>query len=120
MVISHEIRDDVVVVKIELAELRAATAVPFKRSVTEVREGCDSVRVVLDMGGVSFIDSSGLGAFLSVLRYVTTKGGDLKLACLGESARKVIERVQLHKVIEVCKTVDEAIAAFAESEEEEN
>ncbi|MBN1436683.1 MAG: STAS domain-containing protein [Sedimentisphaerales bacterium] len=118
MVISHEIRDDVVVVKIELAELRAATTTRFKRSVIEVLERCGSVRVVLDMSGMSFIDSSGLGAFLSVLRYITTKGGDLKLACLGDEAEKVVKRVQLHKVIEVCKTVDEAVAAFAEGQED--
>ena len=61
---------------------------------------------------LEFVDSSGLGVFLSCMRKVTSADGNFKLAELNSTVRSLFELVRMHRVIEIYNTMDEAIAAF--------
>lgn len=60
-------------------------------------------RLVLDLSGVSFIDSSGLGVLVGVLKRVEELGDDagLELRGLTGPARKVFEITGLHEIFVV-------------------
>src|SRR5919201_6216887 len=52
-------------------------------------------RVVLDLEGIGFMDSSGLGAIISGLKAARQKGGDLRIARANEQVRLVLQLTSL-------------------------
>lgn len=69
-------------------------------------------RHVLDLSSVEFMDSSGLGVLLSVLRRVITDDGDLVLCGLSPQVRYLLELVRMHKIVDVYNDLGEALAAL--------
>jgi anti-sigma B factor antagonist len=101
---------DVAVTTVPVEELDASNAGEFKRDMTPVVDA--STKVVLDLSRLRFVDSSGLGAFISCLRKLNAKGGDLKLCGMSKQVRAVFELVRMHRVFDICATVEEAVRAF--------
>ena len=101
---------DVAVVSLPMEELDASNAADFKRDIAPLLEA--NTRTVLDLSRLRFLDSSGLGAFLSCLRRVNAKGGDLKLCGMSKQVRAVFELVRMHKVFAIFPTKEEAARAF--------
>ena len=85
---------------------------------------CDSLRahvtwllrdrraIVLDLGEVGFIDSSGLGTMVRALTSTRQAHGDLKLCNVPEFVRKVLEMSRLTTVFDSHESEEKAIAAF--------
>ena len=69
-------------------------------------------RLVVDLGQVSFIDSSGLGALISGLKSARQAGGDLRIANPGEQARVVLKLTRLDRVLHPYDSVEDALANF--------
>ncbi len=93
-------------------DLTAETADSFREQFIRWMQGATGVRnVVVDLGAVGFMDSSGLGILIALLKRVSERGGDLKIACLGKKVRLVFEITRAYKVFEILDTVDEAVAA---------
>ncbi|MDP2310202.1 MAG: STAS domain-containing protein [Pseudomonadota bacterium] len=69
-------------------------------------------RLVVDLHGVPFIDSSGLGALIGALKATRLAGGDLRIARPGEQVRYVLEISMLDRVLVCHKTVEEALARY--------
>jgi anti-sigma B factor antagonist len=69
-------------------------------------------RLVVDLGEVSFIDSSGLGALISGLKAARIAGGDLRIARPDKQARYILQVSTLERVLAPYATVEEAIAAY--------
>jgi anti-sigma B factor antagonist len=67
--------------------------------------------VVLDLSGVSFIDSSGLGALVRVASKARSKSGDIKLCGLQQQARKALEITNLLSVFETYDSIADAVMA---------
>lgn len=101
---------DVAVATVPGEDLDASNAADFKRAMAPVVEA--NTRVVIDLSGLRFVDSSGLGAFISFLRKLNAKGGDLKLCGLSKQVRAVFELVRMHRVFEILSTTEEAVRAF--------
>jgi anti-sigma B factor antagonist len=73
----------------------------------------DQPRVVLDMSGVRFVDSSGLGGLISCLRHVRGSRGDLKLCSMSDRVRELFELLRMHQVFNIVEPRDEAVRSFA-------
>jgi len=69
-------------------------------------------KLVFDLSGLKFVDSSGLGAILSCLRQLNSQGGDLKLCGVTRPVRTLFELVRMHKVFDICNSSEEAIRAY--------
>ena len=102
---------DVAVVTVPVDELDAGNTAEFKRDMAPVLEA--HAKVVLDLSRLRFIDSSGLGSFLSCLRKVNARGGDLKLCRMSKQVRTVIELVRMHRMLDIFGSSEEAVRAFA-------
>ena len=61
----------------------------------------DHSRVVLDMAGVKFVDSSGLGALISLLRQLNARHGDLVLCEMAQTVRALFELMRMHRVFKI-------------------
>jgi anti-anti-sigma factor len=69
-------------------------------------------KLVVDLGEVSFIDSSGLGALVGGLKAARQAGGDLRLARPGEQALVILELTTLDRVLCPFPTLAEALDGF--------
>lgn len=72
----------------------------------------DVKKIVLDLGKVKWINSSGLGALIAAMTSVKNKGGDMRLANVTEKVESVFMITQLIKVFKTYETVDRAVASF--------
>ena len=102
---------DVTIVVVPMEELDAGNSAEFKRDVAPVLEA--TTKLVFDLSRLRFVDSSGLGAFISCLRKLNAKGGDLKLFGLSRQVRAVFELVRMHRIFDIYGTKEEAVQAFA-------
>lgn len=75
--------------------------------VSALDDGCSDL--VVDLEGVEFIDSSGLGVLVSGLRRVKEHGGSMRLVCTRENILKIFRITGLDKVFPVFTNVGEAI-----------
>lgn len=69
-------------------------------------------KLVIELGRVSTIDSSGVGELVSAFTTVTNRGGKLKLVNLPPKVNDILQITQLITVFEVFDNEDEAIASF--------
>jgi anti-sigma B factor antagonist len=67
-------------------------------------------QVVVDLSGVDFLDSSGLGVLVGALKRLRTAGGDLGLVCTSEKLLKIFRITALDRVFALHETVDAATA----------
>jgi anti-sigma B factor antagonist len=74
--------------------------------------GMGSTKVVLDLTGVEFINSSGLGLLIGGATTLRNAGGALKIACASEKILALIKITKLGSVFETFDTVSAAAAAF--------
>jgi anti-sigma B factor antagonist len=100
----------VAVATILVEELDASNVGDFRRDIAPVLEA--HPRLVLDLSRLRFVDSSGLGAFISCLRKLNTAGGDLKLSGMSKPVRAVFELVRMHRVFDIFDTPEDAVRAF--------
>jgi anti-sigma B factor antagonist len=66
-------------------------------------------RLVVDLGAVDFIDSSGLGALIGGLKAARQQGGDLRIAAAGDQVRAVLKLTNLDRILSPYQTVEEAL-----------
>ena len=69
-------------------------------------------RLVIDLAGVEFIDSTGLGSLVSGLKATRVAGGDLRLARPAEQARTILKLTTLDRVLKPYATTEEALAGY--------
>ena len=67
-------------------------------------------KLIVDLSAVTFVDSSGLGALVGGLKTARAGGGDLRIACVPELTRVVLELTTLDRVLKPFPTVEEALA----------
>jgi anti-sigma B factor antagonist len=101
---------NVAVAAVPVEELDASNAGEFKHDIAPLLEV--HTQMVLDLSRLRFVDSSGLGAFISCLRKLNAKGGDLKLCGMSKQVRAVFELVRMHRVFDILATREEAVRAF--------
>ena len=93
--------------------LDIASAADAKRAFGEaIAEG--NPRLIVDLAGVSFIDSSGLSTLVSGLRTARQAGGDLRIAAAGSQPAALFALTSLDQVFRLYPSVDEATRSYEE------
>ena len=77
-----------------------------------IEDGTD--RLLVDLEGVDFIDSTGLGVLVGAVRRARAADGDVRLVCTNSRLRKVFDVTGLDEVFVIADTVDDAVAMAAE------
>lgn len=71
-----------------------------------------SRNILIDMNGVTTIDSSGIGELVSTYTSVKNRGGTLKLLRLPDKVSDILQITQLISVFETYDDEDEAVRSF--------
>ena len=70
-------------------------------------------KILLNLGDVSYIDSSGIGELVSGFTSVTNSGGQLKLLGLTKRVKDLLQITKLYTVFDVHEEESSAIRSFA-------
>ncbi|CAN5221533.1 hypothetical protein BH18ACT4_BH18ACT4_06720 [soil metagenome] len=90
-------------------EVDVATAPRLREQVLAlVADGYE--HIVIDLEGVEFLDSTGLGVLVGALKRVRTHGGELSLVCTRPRVLKVFEITGLTRVFAIHGSVASAVA----------
>jgi anti-sigma B factor antagonist len=73
----------------------------------------DQKKILLNLGDVSYIDSSGIGELVSAFTSVRNQGGELKLLNLTKKVHDLLQITKLYTVFDVKDDEAAAIAAFS-------
>lgn len=93
-----------------VGELDAFTVSQFRQALAEL---ASSEKLVIDMSGIPFVDSAGLGALIGGIRRTRELGGDVAVACDRPTLVRLLRTTGFDRIVTVAETVQDAIAALA-------
>jgi anti-sigma B factor antagonist len=68
--------------------------------------------VVVDLSGISYIDSSGVASLVESFQAARKGGQNLVLASVSDGALRVLKLARLNKVFTICDSVEDGLAAI--------
>jgi anti-sigma B factor antagonist len=97
-------------VRIDDARLTAAIAPDFKQRMADAVEAGHN-RLVLDLSRVTFIDSTGLGALVGVLKRIGNRG-DLAVCGLQPAVQQMFKLTRMDRVFRIFPDAETALASL--------
>jgi len=92
-----------------VGELDAFTVSQFRQTLAEL---ASSPQLLIDLSGVPFVDSAGLGALIGGIRRVRELGGEVAVACPRPTLTRLLRTTGFDRIVTVTATLDEAIATL--------
>jgi anti-sigma B factor antagonist len=94
-----------------VGELDAFTVSQFRQALAEL---ATSRRLLIDMSGIPFVDSAGLGALIGGIRRTRELGGEVAVACNRPTLARLLRTTGFDRIVTVAETVEEAAEALKE------
>ena len=94
--------------RIELGEATSALRERIKNLLGEGKKN-----IVLNLGNVTLIDSSGLGTLVEAHENAKSAGASIRLCQLGSRSNELLQVTRLYTVFEVSNTEEDAVRAMA-------
>lgn len=69
-------------------------------------------KLILDLEGIKFIDSSGFSVFLSVMKTANNNYGGFKICNILPEVKELFQLLQLHNVFDIHDSLEECISSF--------
>ncbi|GGE54508.1 anti-sigma F factor antagonist [Priestia taiwanensis] len=96
--INLEVKQDVLCIRLD-GELDHHTAEQLRMKVTTVLEHKPIQHIILNLEGLAFMDSSGLGVILGRYKYIKGKGGEMVVCSISPAVKRLFEMSGLFKII---------------------
>lgn len=90
-------------------ELDAFTVSQFREALAEL---ANRPRLVIDLSGVPFIDSAGLGALIGGIRRTREQGGDVAVSCTRPVLLRLLRTTGFDRIVTVADTVEGAASSL--------
>ena len=71
-----------------------------------------NTKLILNLEGINFIDSSGFGVFLSVMKTANVNFGHFKICNISKEVMELFKLLQLHNVFEIYSNLDDCLKSF--------
>jgi anti-sigma B factor antagonist len=95
-------------------ELDVYTAVALRATLDDLAVG-DAGRLVVDLTGLGFMDSSGLGVLIATKKRVESTNGSFAVVCDGGPGMRLLTVTGLVHVLNTFESVDAAVAGIADA-----
>ncbi len=105
LTVSSRFQDDHTIVTI-CGEIDLYTAPRLHSELASLQADDMPARIVIDMSGVEFCDSTGMNVLLSCLRRARERGGDLEIAAPKPAVRKILQVTGLDAVFTLVENAD--------------
>jgi anti-sigma B factor antagonist len=103
-------KNDIAVIKVG-GYIDTTTSAELEHSLDQLLKA-NCYNIVIDLGNVDYISSAGWGIFISEIKGIREKGGDLKLVKMIPDVYEVFELLEFHYILKAFDTLEEAIADF--------
>lgn len=114
MIHTSTFEPNITVVRPGVERLTAVNAKAFKDEVTEIiNDG--AAQLIIDFKEVTFLDSSGLGALVGVLKKIGHRG-DLVVSGLNSDVQQMFRICRMDRVFTIYNDVDAAVQSMAEAQ----
>lgn len=74
--------------------------------------------VVFDLSRLEFMDSTGIGVLMAILKMVNEKSGLMKIASMQNKPSTLLSIIRAYRVLDIYDTVEAAFESFAEKTDE--
>lgn len=71
-----------------------------------------NTKLILNLEGINFIDSSGFGVFLSIMKTASINFGHFKICNISKEVMELFKLLQLHNVFEIYSNLDDCLKSF--------
>jgi anti-sigma B factor antagonist len=109
--INIEKKDNIDVVTFSVKNINALISDEIRDGIIKGIDNSNS-NVIIDLKGIEYIDSSGFGCFLSVMRAVKSNYGALKFANPEPEIMVLFQTLHLHTVFQIYDDIDKCIRSF--------
>jgi anti-sigma B factor antagonist len=103
---TNQLENGYLLVKI-IGEVDVYTSIDLKKDLTRLVEA-EKNKLIIDLVKVNYMDSSGLGVLVALLKQIKKSGGDLKLVNLPVSVKKIFDLTRLTKFFDIYESLEEA------------
>lgn len=100
---------DNVAVIVLTGEVDVYTSPRVKQEIVDLLNG-GTIRLVVDLSGVEYLDSTGLGVLIGGLKRARERDGDLKLVCDNVRIQRIFEITGLTKIFDIFHSEADALA----------
>jgi len=108
---SIEKKDNIDVISFSVNRINALITDDIRDGITRVFDISNS-KVIINLKGVEYIDSSGFGCFLSIMKTARNNYGVLKFANPEPNVTQLIHTLHLHTVFQIYDDMDTCIRSF--------
>lgn len=106
--INIEKRDKIDIISFNVNKIDAMITEDIRERINKVFDNSNS-KVIIDLKGVEYIDSSGFGCFLSVMRTARNSYGVLKFVNPEPRIMEILQTLHLHTVFQIYDDLDTCI-----------
>ncbi len=110
MIDVEKINDVMVISFSESSKLNVTVTQKIKTEI--IKAITPNAKVALNLSGISYIDSTGFGMLLSILRHCKNSNASLKLCNISPEVMELVKLLQLQTVFDIRESVDECIKSF--------
>jgi anti-anti-sigma factor len=109
--INIEKKDKIDIISFSVSNINALITDEIRAGIMKVIDNSSS-KVIIDLIGVKFIDSSGFGCFLSLMKAARSNYGILKFAKPEPKVMELFKTLHLHTVFQIYDDMDTCLASF--------
>jgi len=104
--------DGVIIVRFDnVNRFNALIADPVKEQLKGYFSKSNS-KLILNLEGIDFVDSTGFGVFLSIMKTANNNYGFFKICNITTEVMELFKLLQLHNVFEIYNTLEDCIKSF--------
>ncbi len=111
MLTTETINDVTVVRFTNVSRFNALITEPVKEELKKLFNK-PNTKLILDLEGIEFIDSSGFGVFLSIMKTANNNYGYFKICNITPEVMELFKLLQLHNVFEIYSTLEDCLKSF--------
>ncbi|NOQ24605.1 MAG: anti-sigma factor antagonist [Bacteroidales bacterium] len=110
--LKHESNNGIEILTFDnISKLNILIAQSLKEEVAQYLTKANT-KLILDLEGVEYVDSSGFGALLSILRNAKNNNSQFKICNISPEVMELVKLLQLHNVFDICDSIDKCIESF--------
>ena len=110
--LKHESNNGVEILEFDnVSKLNILIAQSLKEEVAQYLTKANT-KLILNLTGVEYVDSSGFGALLSILRNAKNNNSQFKICNISPEVMELVKLLQLHNVFDICDGVDKCKETF--------
>src|SRR5512133_1303724 len=106
-----EKKDNIDIISFNVNKINALIIDELRDGISKVFDTSNS-RVIIDLSGVKYIDSSGFGCFLSVMKTARNHYGIIRFAKPEPAIMELFRTLHLHTVFQIYEDLESCIRSF--------